>query len=1003
MRAKFDTRGPAICASCMTLIIMCAAAVLAVPASAVALPPTVVSVSVDVVGPTTTTLQAKITANGADTTYHFEYGTTTAYGSVAGPTAANVGPDAEGASVSQRVEGLSPDTAYHYRLVASNSQGVTTSADKSFSTFGVAGFAASAINADGSPDTQAGSHPYEVTAGFTLPVNENAVGEPIPAGSIKDLEIELPQGLVGNADAVPRCPHGMLGGALLGASSCPADTQIGLMELSTAAAHLVVPIYNMVPPPGIAAQFGVFALLLPVTMDASVRTGGGYGMTVSLADLTQVLPVTGTSLTLWGVPADPSHDADRGKCLSFEGVSTGSCPSEGLPTPFITLPTECGSPLTIGLRVDSWEQPGDFVSASTTAQSGASTPADVIGCEKLNFDPTVSVLPEQVSADAPAGLTIDMALAREEADSLADANLRDILVTLPEGMSVNPAMGAGLGSCAEAQVALDDAAQPSCPNSSNIGSAEVDTPLLSEPLVGSVYMAQPSENPFGALLAAYVVVEGDGVWVKLPLELTPNPTTGRLSVSLSNVPELPFTNIKLSLRGGPRAALASPDSCGAFTTTAQLTPYSEPEGGPPFSSAGSYIVDAGCEGGFAPSFVAGASSIQAGHSTGLTLQLARGSGQHYIEDLTAALPPGLLGDLGSVPLCASAQAAAGTCGTGSQVGITTLSAGAGPAPLELPGKVFLTGPYREAPFGLSIVVPALVGPFDLGTIVLRAQVSLASSDLHLVIASDPLPQILQGIPLRLRAVNLDINRPAFLFNPTSCSQQALAGTIGAVGAESASLSTPFSVTGCAALSFAPKLTASTQAKASNRGDGASFQVSVASANHNQANISSLAVDLPSELQPRLTTIRRACRAARFRVDPATCPAASLVGSATVSTPALASPLTGPAYLVSPGGTAYPEMMMVLRGGGVAIDINGTVKISKTGSVSTTFDALPDVPLSAFGFQLSRGPHSMLGATSNLCSKRFNIQYSGLAYSGAQVKGTKRVAVAGCRKRKARDR
>src|SRR5580704_9508132 len=296
MRAKFDTRGPAICASCMTLIIMCAAAVLAVPASAVALPPTVVSVSVDVVGPTTTTLQAKITANGADTTYHFEYGTTTAYGSVAGPTAANVGPDAEGASVSQRVEGLSPDTAYHYRLVASNSQGVTTSADKSFSTFGVAGFAASAINADGSPDTQAGSHPYEVTAGFTLPVNENAVGEPIPAGSIKDLEIELPQGLVGNADAVPRCPHGMLGGALLGASSCPADTQIGLMELSTAAAHLVVPIYNMVPPPGIAAQFGVFALLLPVTMDASVRTGGGYGMTVSLADLTQVLPVTGTSL-----------------------------------------------------------------------------------------------------------------------------------------------------------------------------------------------------------------------------------------------------------------------------------------------------------------------------------------------------------------------------------------------------------------------------------------------------------------------------------------------------------------------------------------------------------------------------------------------------------------------------------------------------------------------------------------------------------------------------------
>jgi hypothetical protein len=957
--------------------------------------PTVTSVSVDSVGATIATLQAKIVPGGADTAYRFEYGTTTGYGSVSPLHDADVGGGTIAIDVSQPIEGLSSGTTYHCRIVATSSQGTTVSNDETFSTFGIKRFEASIVNTDGSPDQQAGSHPYEVTTNFTLPVNKGLSGEPVPAGSLKDITVDLPAGLVGNPDAVPRCPRSMLASSVLGVSHCPLDTQVGLLSLEINSTTLVLPVYNLVPQEGVPAQFGVFAIFFPITMNVTVRTESDYGTTVSLKNLSELPAITGTSLTLWGVPADPSHDPDRGSCLSFEGVSTGSCPSGGLPTPFITMPTSCGSPLAVGLHVDSWAQPGALVADTATVERSGQ-PVGVTGCDKLDFKPAVSVRPDSTSADAPAGLTMDVSMPQATSVGLAEAALREAVFALPDGMSLNPAAADGLGACTTAQVMLGNTEKPTCPDSSKIGRAEVDTPLLPLPLTGSIYLARPNDNPFGSLLAAYMVAEGDGVVVKLPLELASSLTTGRISVKLTKIPELPFTHIALSLHGGPRAALASPDGCGTFTTVSQLTPYSAPEE-PPQTLTSDLALNTGCEGRFTPSFAAGGTSVVAAQDTSFTLHLRRHDGQQHLKSLTATLPRGLLANLRSVPECGAAQAGAGLCAAASRVGTATIGVGAGSHPFFLSGAIFLTGPYKGSPFGLSIVLPTLVGPFDLGSIVVRAQVSLAPSDLHLMIIADSLPQIVDGIPLRLRAVDLTINRPGFLLNPTDCARQEVAGVVGSAEGASVSLHTPFQITGCATLPFAPHLSAYADARAMGRGNGADagMHVKIALPRSRGANMRSLLVSIRGPIRPRLTTIQHACRAATFNADPAACPRGSLVGHASVSTTVLGTSLNGPIYLVFRGGSAYPDLMMVLQGEGISVVLDGVIQISNAGIIRTTFKNLPDVPLKTFVFDLPRGSDSILGFIGSPCSKPFRIRYGIVGHNGAQAKGVTEVAVKGC--------
>jgi hypothetical protein len=853
----------------------------------------------------------------------------------------------------------------------------------------------------GPPDVQAGSHPFQMTTSFSMNQTTDSEEKPISEGAVKDVYMELPPGMVGDPTAVPQCsPKLLANGGLLGGEGCPASTQIGTVTLDTTLANLTVPVFNLVPPPGVLAQFG-FNAISEVTMDVSVRSGSDYGVTVGFHNLSEVLPVEETSLTLWGVPADPAHDPFRGSCLSLEGGSNGSCPTHAVPNAFLTLPTSCTESLKTMIKVDSWESPGVFVEKEAANQVGEVFPVGLLGCDRLTFAPTVNVQTEATAADSPTGLLIDVSIPQNNnPEGLAEPDLKDTVMTLPAGLSINPATADGLTGCAPSQIGLESTVPPTCPDASKIGAVEIDTPLLAHPLLGSIYLAQPSNNPFGGLLAVYVAAQENGIVAKLAGRLTADPSTGQLTMSLDNVPELPFSDLKLHLFGGQRAALASPSSCGSFTTTTQMTPYSAPDSGAAATPSSTFAIDENCGGGFSPTLVAGATSASAGQSTNFTLQVSRADGQQYIKSLTTTLPPGLFAGLNAVPRCGEAQAMEGTCEAASRVGSMVIAAGSGSHPYYLNGQVFLTGPYDGAPFGMSIVTPAVAGPFNLGTVIVRAGISVNSNDAHLTIRTDALPTILEGIPLRVKAAYLTIDRSGFMFNPTDCSVQAINAAVASTEGADAAISTPFTVSGCSKLPFAPSLTASTQAKVSGR-IGASLRVKL-SYPSGDANVKSVKIQLPKQLPAELKTLQKACTEAVFAANPTSCPKESQVGSGIVRTPIFANPLKGVTYLVSHGDEAFPSLVVVLRGEGVTLDMRGVTNIHK-GILTTTFMTVPDMPISTFELSLPQGPFPVFGpnllakAHGSFCSSNLVLPTTILGQNGAKFTQQTKIRVIGCHK------
>jgi hypothetical protein len=563
-------------------------------------------------------------------------------------------------------------------------------------------------------------------------------------------------------------------------------------------------------------------------------------------------------------------------------------------------------------------------------------------------------------------------------------------------VAVSPAAAAGLVACSPDQIGLHNAAEPRCPDASKVGSVEVHTPLLPDPLRGWVYIAQQSNNPFNSLLAIYVVAQGDGVLVKLAGHILADPGTGQLTTTFDDNPQLPFTDFKLDFFGGPRAALSTPESCGAFTTTSSLTPWS---GTAPVPPSDSFTIGTGCTKGFSPSFEAGSVNAQAGAFSPFTLTLSRSDADQKLEEIAVRMPQGVLGMLKSVPRCPEPQASNGTCGAESEIGHTTVAAGVGSTPLSLAGKVFLTGPYNGAPFGLSIVVPAVAGPFNLGNVVVRAAVQIDPHTAQVLVTSDPLPRMIDsvegmrsGIPADVRTVTVTIDRSGFMLNPTSCNPTSVSGTITSTHRTSVAVTSRFQVGGCASLVFAPKFTAVTQSRAS-KADGASLDVKVASG-PGQANIAKVRVLLPRALPSRLSTLQQACLASVFDRNPAGCPAGSVVGTATARTPVLKDPLTGPVYLVSNGGARFPDLVLVLQGEGITLYLDGNTNIRK-GITSSTFEAVPDAPISTFDLMLPEGPHSALAATANLCRTNLTMPTTITGQNGAVVKQATRIAVSGC--------
>jgi hypothetical protein len=923
---------------------------------------------------------------------------------------------------------------------------LTVAPDVAQAQFGAASFTASAST------RQAGAH-ADLSVSFEL--NHDPLGNPI--GQLKSATVELPPGVVGDPQAVPRCTEkdflvlacgpqsqiGTLDTALMvcqgvssqleapaeegattitvantegfcvdespytitigsGASAETAEIyRVGsstTLELGTPLKHshsvgetvshvaepktLPLPLFNLQPSPGHLATFGASMLFATIIVQVDMRSNGA--LVAKIQEASTLLTVASTGLTLWGVPADPSHDPQR--CTEYP---TECKLSAGVPdAPFMTNPAQCsGPPLESKLAMESWQ--------GQTATSATTLPPPT-GCEALQISPSLKVSPDTTSRDTPAGYEFDVRLPQNE-EPLTNATppLQNISITLPSGTSLSPAFANGLQTCSDEQ--FNSGSESSCPSASKVGTAEVATPLLASHLSGVVYMGVPTASEKYRI---FVLLSGDKTTLRLEGEALPNPSTGQVTALFKNVPPLPFSEFKLVFFGGPSAAFANPATCGPASSTSQITAYSGQTAEPSSTFQVGGLGGEPCPASepFTPSFMAGTTSPLAGGFSPFTLTVSRGDGQQSISSISAQLPLGLLAMLSAVAPCPEPQASQGDCPQASQVGTSTIAAGAGSQPLYLTGSVYLTSSYKGAPYGLSIVVPAVAGPFDLGTIVTRAQVLVNPTNLRMTIASDPLPQIVGGIPLRLRTVNLTMNRSDFMFNPTSCASQSVTGTVYSAEGASAVLSTPFTTSGCTGLPFAPKLTASTEAKASSQGNGASLEVQIANPGGPHANISSVTTQLPGRLRPRLSTIQQACESSIYSTNPTACPKGSLVGTVAVGTPVLSSPLTGSVYLVFRGASSSPEFMAELQGQGLKAQLEAAISVSSKGTITTTFKGLPDVPVSSFHLQFSRGPHSMLGAIEGLCTGKLLMPYVINAENGAHVKHTLQVAVKGCPKR-----
>jgi len=896
---------------------------------------------------------------------------------------------------------------------------------------------------------QAGAHPNVTTGYFLNTTNPTDLRfESDPVGNSKDVSFNLPPGLVGTTVGMPRCTMADVAHE----SDCPQDTMVGTAIVIVKApgldrAIITEPVFNIAPAPGEPAAFGFDALFYTVRLDTSVLSDGDYGVRVGDSNQTVGANDYAAFITIWGVPAEhnePGPDAaakngsgnefleqranglEEKPQFSFGGSGIEEYKeSEGrgkavisTRVPLLTNPSQCSTPLTGTLETDSWEAPGPGVFATESIPMGTAT-----DCDQLSFKPSVSMLPDTLEAGAPAGYSFDLSLPQNtEAESLATPDVKRTSVTLPLGTVISPSAADGLGDCTSEQFGLHSGVVGNCPRDSQVGTVRVKTPALEERLTGEVYLGAPEctgasgtctpeDASDGRMVHLYVqfVSEGeDGIVVKLEGKGQINQQTGQVTTVFENTPQLPFSEFQLTLQGGERATLANPRTCGTATTTADVTPWSTPFT-PDATATAEFSIDENCFGPqFNPSFAAGTTSNQAGGFSPFTLSVGRSDSDEFLNGVQIHMPPGLLGMLSKVKLCEEPQANAGTCGPESQIGETSVETGPGADPfLVTGGKVFITGPYKGAPYGLSIVVPAKAGPYTLsgttgnGTVVVRSSITVNPETAALTVTSDALPTELDGIPLQLRLVNVVINREGFTFNPTSCAKTAVAGTLTSTEAASASESSSFQVTNCAALKFKPSFTVSTSGKTS-KALGASLDAKVTYPSTGQGSESDIArvkVDLPKQLPSRLTTLQKACVAAVFEANPANCPAASVIGTARVSTPVLPVALTGPVYFVSHGGEAFPSLTVVLQGDGVRIDLVGATFISHAGITSTTFKTVPDTPFSSFELYLPEGKYSALAANGNLCTSSLAMPTEFTAQDGTEIHESTKISVTGCPKPK----
>jgi hypothetical protein len=869
--------------------------------------------------------------------------------------------------------------------------------------FGLHDFDVTFTKADGTIQTQAGSHPYAMTTSFEANTIEGEGGKAVPVEQIKDVFATQMEGFAGSPTAVPRCStidfltlpnefdHNV--------PACADGSAVGEVAIVLKSADEEkgaegdeAPVYLLEPAPGTAAKLGFWVKGIPITVDVVVSESPPNNVLAASRNISQLVDFFGATFTLWGTPASPAHDEERGAC--YKGGK--SCPAGVSEFPFLTLPRACNGPLFTHWEIDSWLNPGIWVEGDAITHDGAGNPQGMSGCGKLEFGPRISAKPSTDEAASPTGLSFSLDVTDEGLSSpegLAQSDIKDILVALPEGMTLNPSVAEGLKACSEADLARETAFSESgegCPEASKVGVLDVTTPILPDKtLHGDLYVATPYENPFDSLIALYAVIKDPdlGVLVTQAIEVTPDPKTGQILSITEDMPQFPLGHVEIRLRVGGRSPMISPPSCGNFETVAELTPWSDPSD--VFEETSSFHIDHGVGGGpcpgsppFEPGFSAGSLNSSAGVFTPFFMQLTRRDGDQDLTRFDATLPPGTLAKLAGVSQCSDAAIAAArqktgkaeqaspSCPASSLIGHVQGGAGVGSQLTYVPGSLYLAGATNGAPLSVVAIVPAVAGPFDVGNVVVRValrinpRTGVASVDSS---ASDPLPHILAGIPLAVRDVQVLTDRPSFTLNPTGCLPSATQARIWGGGANPFStaddsplaLSFPFQAANCGSLGFKPHL-ALTLKGGTKRGGHPALR-SVLKPRKGDSNLDDLTLRLPHSAFLDQAHIRTICTRVQYAAK--ACPPGAVYGQATAITPLLDQPLTGPVYLRSSDHN-LPDLVFALHG---IVDVEAVARIdSKKGGIRASLEDIPDAPITEAIVEMPAGKKGLIVNSTDLC-------------------------------------
>jgi hypothetical protein len=877
----------------------------------------------------------------------------------------------------------------------------------------------------GEPALGAGSHPFQLTTTFAL----DQGSEPNrPPALPRNLNFELPPGLIGNATVVPSCSETQFFAFVenSGVNICPESSALGAAVITFdepgplgGVRTFPVPVFNLQPAKGEPARFGFVFVHSAIVLDTAVRSGGDYGITVSTRNITQLTNFMAATVTFWGAPSAPSHNESRGwGCIASKtwGESGATCtlPTTLNPPAFLTLPTSCSGSFAANVDGLSWPDQADpggvplpLHTASLLNPSGQ--PIGLSGCNQLSFDPLLAARPTANSAAAPSGLDFNLDFNDEgllNAEGQAQSQVKRVTVALPPGVTTNPSVANGLTACSLPQYNEENLEnEAGCPESSKIGEVEIESPLVEPTIDGSIYVARQGENPAHNLLSIYMVAKNPelGVLIRSAGAVTPDQQTGQLSTTFDELPQLPFSHFHLSFRSGQRAPLITPGLCGRYTTQADIYPYSNPS--VPLHREASFQVTSGANGGSCvtsegrlpnkPTLEAGTISPLAGSYNPFVFKVKREDGSQTLSTISATLPEGLLGKLAGVKECSNAEIAQAesrsgegqgalelsspSCPASSEVGTVTVGTGVGSQPYYVQGKAYLAGPYKGAPLSLAIITPAVVGPFDLGTIVVRTALDVDPFTTQITAVSDPIPTIIHGLPTVVQSITLNMNRPNFTLNPTSCDPKQITGSATSTLGNVAPLSQRFQVGACNALAFKPGLKLSLSGQTKRAGHPALKAVLTYPKGGAYANIARAQVSLPGSEFLDQGNLNLVCKQADLKAG--TCPKKAIYGKVKAWSPLLEKPLQGNVYLGVGFGFKLPALVAELNGQ-IRVLLVGKVDTDKKKGIRNTFQAVPDAAVSRFELSLKGGKkYGLLENSENICKKTQKAEANFTAQNG----------------------